>query len=597
MLDDVQDRALLPGQTLGQGARLAREAAETRHAIGQLLDEAATLVVPEAVPRIDALRAAHAAFRARVSLIGQVKAGKTALTNALIAQAGLLPSDVNPWTSVVTSIHLNTQRPKGKSAVFTFFSSQDWADMVERGGALGRTISEADAGLDLEEGTLRDQIAEMQRRTEKRLGRNFALLLDGSHSFSVHSATLVERYVCMGDIELDQAAAEGRYADVTRSADLYHDHPDFALPTTLSDTPGVNDPFLVREAATLERIGETDLCVLVLNANQALSTVDVGLMRVLRGMQGGQVVLFVNRVDQLSDADRQIPRIEAALRALLRDQGLDPDVAIVFGSALWAEQARFGAEAEVPPRVLEALATLSQARETRAGAANAAPSTPGSAAWIANRETDLSGLHELVDLIQDRSARDVARPALAETAREAGETMTQSALLLSRSLTRTGPALHPDLDRAALTARIDILRSCADTACREALDRISERMQMLISGTYFEFTDRESKALTAQIRAGGDPARWEPDAERLRQELGEAHDALVAMAPAEFGPIFRAAAERVAALYGAALQDGMKDLSAVPPTPARPGAPTALMKTMIVDLSGSLLGSWLRRKL
>jgi hypothetical protein len=43
-----------------------------------------------------------------VTVIGQIKAGKTSLINAMIGAPELLPTDVNPWTSVVTSLHINT---------------------------------------------------------------------------------------------------------------------------------------------------------------------------------------------------------------------------------------------------------------------------------------------------------------------------------------------------------------------------------------------------------------------------------------------------------------------------------------------------------
>ena len=45
-------------------------------------------------------------FEPAVTFLGQVKSGKTTLVNAMAGWADLLPTDVNPWTSVVTSLHL-----------------------------------------------------------------------------------------------------------------------------------------------------------------------------------------------------------------------------------------------------------------------------------------------------------------------------------------------------------------------------------------------------------------------------------------------------------------------------------------------------------
>jgi predicted GTPase len=41
----------------------------------------------------------------RIAVIGQVKAGKSSFINALAGKPTMLPTDVNPWTAVVTKIH------------------------------------------------------------------------------------------------------------------------------------------------------------------------------------------------------------------------------------------------------------------------------------------------------------------------------------------------------------------------------------------------------------------------------------------------------------------------------------------------------------
>jgi len=75
------------------------------------------------------------AFEPAVSVIGQVKAGKSTLLNALIGQTSLLPSDVNPWTSVITNVHLNSRvAPPDTKALFRFFDADEWDRLVETGG-------------------------------------------------------------------------------------------------------------------------------------------------------------------------------------------------------------------------------------------------------------------------------------------------------------------------------------------------------------------------------------------------------------------------------------------------------------------------------
>jgi predicted GTPase len=58
----------------------------------------------------------------RIAVIGQVKAGKSSFVNALIGVPGLLPADVNPWTTAVTKLHFNcSNAPEGVAAAFKFF--------------------------------------------------------------------------------------------------------------------------------------------------------------------------------------------------------------------------------------------------------------------------------------------------------------------------------------------------------------------------------------------------------------------------------------------------------------------------------------------
>jgi len=96
-----------------------------------------------------------------ITFIGQVKAGKTSLINAMAGWPGLLPSDVNPWTSVVTSIHLTPSWTTGAAgANFRFFDPQEWDRLVEKGGRMGELASRAGAEEELEK--VRRQVERMR---------------------------------------------------------------------------------------------------------------------------------------------------------------------------------------------------------------------------------------------------------------------------------------------------------------------------------------------------------------------------------------------------------------------------------------------------
>jgi len=245
--------------------------------IGEISDDSPEFVLDQAERIEERLRA----FEPTVSVIGQIKAGKSTLVNALVGQHDLLPSDVNPWTSVITSLHLNSRnRPPNTRALFRFFDSEEWDRLVEGGGRLGEMAQRA--GFDSEFETVRAQVETMRQSTEARLGDEFATLLGTSRSYPEIEKSVIDRYICYGDPDdlEDGGDQEGVYADLTKQADLFVEAPGFPQGVCIRDTPGVNDTFMMREQITLNAISESRICVVVLSAHQALSTMDAALMRI-----------------------------------------------------------------------------------------------------------------------------------------------------------------------------------------------------------------------------------------------------------------------------------------------------------------------------
>lgn len=60
-------------------------------------------------PEVDVIFARALGFldqcHVRISVVGQVKAGKSTLINVLSGTKDLLPTEVNPWTAVITNLH------------------------------------------------------------------------------------------------------------------------------------------------------------------------------------------------------------------------------------------------------------------------------------------------------------------------------------------------------------------------------------------------------------------------------------------------------------------------------------------------------------
>src|SRR5215831_12369946 len=273
----------------------------------------------------------------RIAVIGQVKAGKSSFVNALIGRPGLLPADVNPWTTAVTKLHFNcSNAPEGVAAAFKFFDPDEWKKIAEGGGRIRELTERLVAGFT--PAALSRHLEAMRRRAESRLGRQFPKLLGTTHTFPAFDHDILERYVCAGPngeaVKGDDGP--GQYSDITQTADLYFKSNEFGFPTVLIDTPGTNDPFLVRDEITRRSLDGADFHIVVLTAQQPLSTADVTLFRMLRGLHKDRIVVFINRIDQLSNLPADALTVAGHVHDGLRAEFPDIDVPIVLGSALWA---------------------------------------------------------------------------------------------------------------------------------------------------------------------------------------------------------------------------------------------------------------------
>jgi Dynamin family len=313
---------------------LGHELAEIAAASFLLADELRPMLDSDAAAALENLLQESRFDACRIAVIGQVKAGKSTLINALIRRPGFLPTDVNPWTAVVTSLHFG--RPSDAGAVYQFFDETDWQHLA----AGGRLVELSQRlGVELDAYVLANQVRSMRERAELRLGRQFQLLLGKQHRFAFPSDDVLERYVCMGDFDSEPASDEpvpeqGRFADITKSADLYFGLPPFGHPITVVDTPGINDPFLVRDEISRETLKSADAYIVVMNAQQALTSSDLGLLRQLHGLQKSRLIVFINRIDQLGSPAREGEAVVARVRSKLAAEFPGTAIPILVGSAL-----------------------------------------------------------------------------------------------------------------------------------------------------------------------------------------------------------------------------------------------------------------------
>ncbi len=275
----------------------------------------------------------------KVAVVGQMKAGKSAFINALIGRRSYLPSDVNPWTTVVTRLHFGVPSRPTNGASFKFFDEGEWNAIAHGGGRLRELVQRFLPGFASEK--LEQKLQEMRNKAEQRFGSEFYSLLGKSHTFETTDPSLLEKYVCAGNAWNDNNGhiAAGHYSDITKSADLFFKSSPFLYPTTLIDTPGTNDPFFVRDEITYRNLDDADIFVIVLPAQQAFSMSDLALLRILQGLNKDRIIIYINRVDQLDNLQNDTRDIVSHVQYMLNKEFPSVQIPVILGSAHWGQQA------------------------------------------------------------------------------------------------------------------------------------------------------------------------------------------------------------------------------------------------------------------
>jgi len=305
-----------------------RELMAAGQVLGDVLEPAGVGLTREAVRLLEQQSC-------RIAVVGQIKAGKSSFINALVQQPGLLPADINPWTTAVTTLHFGQRNETQDAAVFNFFTAAEWERLAEGGGKLRELTERLVPGF--EPALLRQHIAAVRARASARLGSQYESLLGQSHRFAEIDRRTLVQYVCAGD--LGAGGDIGKFSDITRSADIYPAKGPFDFPVSLIDTPGTNDPFLIRDEITRSCLDKADVYIIVLTAHQPLSDADVSLLRILRGLHKERLVVFVNRIDELTDVARDSQEVVEFVRKRLAYEMPGFDIPIIAGSAAWGNAA------------------------------------------------------------------------------------------------------------------------------------------------------------------------------------------------------------------------------------------------------------------
>ncbi|NSX56689.1 dynamin family protein [Parasulfitobacter algicola] len=555
---------------------------ETAKAVQQLAD----VCDKRTAARAMALKKKLDEFEPSVTLVGQVKAGKTALTNVLVGSPGLLPSDVNPWTSVVTTLHINPKHQSAKTkALFDFFAKDEWDKLVVTGGRLGELAERA--GADDEMRQIQEQIAEMQAKTKKRLGDDFEELLGQQHRYDYYDSELVERYVCLGEEESDdvqEPGSRGHYADVTKSAELFVDLPEFPGTLCLRDTPGVNDTFMVREQITIRSVRDSEICVVVLSAHQALTTMDMALIRLISNLEKRQVILFVNRIDELPNPALQVPEIEHSIRATLKSHNAPDDCSIIFGSAKWAEAALTNSISSLPDESRDALIEWAQAAE------DFAADDVEAHTWY------LSGVPALMDSVYERVREGSGQRTLEKVRKRALNLANQARAATSTTQMRFSLSGPVNVDKRQLKASLQALTDSYETRVQKVLDELHDGLMARLEKAEANFVKRATDALISHLQKNGEHGSWQYKPDGLRLLLRAGYLNFSNSASKNASAVYASAASDIEKIYVESFGVELEGFHIEPPVPPRVPPPVVLGKTIALDLQSTWWRKWWQKR-
>lgn len=556
---------------------------EAMSALTTQIDQLTEVADARSTARLSTLKTRMENFTASVTFVGQVKAGKSSIVNILTGRPGLLPSDVNPWTSVVTTLNINTRAPGDYKSKFTFFEQEEWDNLMVGGGRLGELANRAGADDEMED--IRRQIGEMKAKSEERLGKHFDLILGQSHQYGYFDEELIQRYVCLGDEDdPDIDPKTGRFADVTKAAELFMDIPQYAVALKLCDTPGVNDTFMVREQITLRSLRGSEVCVVVLAASQALTTMDMALMRIIAQFENRQIVLFVNRIDELTDPVNQVPEIRDRIQDTLKQNGIDTNTSVVFGSALWAEAALTGNPDILTEDSRQALNTFYLA----AGFGDQAASLDK--IWA------LSGLPDLLLAMNERIAQGAGNRLLDRVRHRARNIASQiRATAVAKNLSgedgvvRDLDGVSPEEAVATVAAEYDKKVAALTVSLR---DKVLERL----ASAETNFVKRATDSLISHLEQNGEQGTWQYDPAGLRTLQKAAYFSFARSMRKEAGALYSAAASDVEALYHKLLGNHLGEFSIEAPIVPRVPPPLGIGRTIALDLQSTWWRRWWQRR-
>ena len=515
------------------GERLERwrkDLIELGSKLDQVVEPSGKFLVSEAVRLLDRQVC-------KIAVIGQIKSGKSSFVNAFIRSPDMLPTDVNPWTTAVTNLHFGQRDAGDPAAIFHFFTETEWNAIANGGGLLRELTQRLVPGFEPE--LLREQINSLRHRAASRLGPELRDLMGQTHTFDDLQNEVLSRYVCAGEHNVPRSTNEiGKYSDITRAADVHCENGPFSFPSSIIDTPGTNDPFLLRDEITRRSLESADLYIVVLTARQPLAEADVALLRILRGLHKERLLVFVNRIDDLADISQDQREIRQYVEERIAREFPDSDIPVICGSARWANAALAPTGVSQPfdrRSLAYFVETGLMRREDLVQAANReGPRRDFKDALLTS--SGIPAVYDAIDKLMDQSRsahvlRQVGQ-CFSELARASENTIQAELTDLSElqagaeTTARKATAQLPQLDAelrqlAEVSGIIETSAKSIDEQMREIINEEINGLRNHLNNEVARYAAEERRVLTDTLRRGRGPAEWRCEADGLRRRIAE----------------------------------------------------------------------------
>ncbi|MCY4594662.1 MAG: dynamin family protein [Bryobacterales bacterium] len=300
----------------------------------------------------------------RLGIVGQVKAGKSSLLNALLfGDEEVLPQAATPMTASLTHI-VTSDRDEVE---VEYYSQREWDDIERHAERYRVELEQCEAvasanpepGRNLGADTASSSVAEpaeFLRASHElsKMAKDKGIRVRDYLGTKAKHAAPVDR---LNTMLRDLVGAEGKLTPLVKSVTIRCSHgiPDMDI----VDTPGINDPIKSRSHKTTTLLGRCDAVLLLSYAGQFMDAEDVqffesrtraqGIKRkVLLGSKFDSALIDVSRDHerdlQAAREDTSVRLVAHALRALRQARGEDDigvsEKDILFVSPMCASLAR-----------------------------------------------------------------------------------------------------------------------------------------------------------------------------------------------------------------------------------------------------------------